>query len=556
MVFSSIGNKILGLVGVSVTLVLVGMMFFYTKHQEDSVLAQNERAMNQLADSVIHGLESVMVAGYADIAQAFADRLKKVPKIADFRIMRTNGLEAFRDNKTVIDVNRRRGEEAFAPRDVEEEVRVLDADNLLLKKALESRSMVTYYTRDERGNRLLTFLAPIENIKPCYKCHGKSQPVRGVLKLTTSMLEVENDIIRTRLHSLAVAAVGLIAIMTLVGYMIGRSVVRPLARVTVAMTEASSGNLEQQVPVEARDELGQMARSFNTMTLELRTTYEGLHREQDKLNTIIFSANEGIVVTDTEGNVVLVNPAAERLLGKTMEQIQQEGFANLLDDPEQMAKWLGQEHGGTDILSYNQHILNIIASTTQDDEGHVTGSACLLRDITEQKRLEEELRRLATTDALTTLYNRRHLDNSLKAEMDRARRYRQPLSIFMFDVDHFKRFNDEHGHDMGDLVLRTLGGHLKSALRTHDIPCRYGGEEFLAILPNTQADGAYLVAERFRQEVESLVVEGLRITISIGVATYPDLAPENGEKFVEMADKALYESKHAGRNRVSVASPV
>lgn len=553
MKFTSIGYKILALVGISVTLVLISMMVFYTKHQENSILAQNERAMRQLAESVTQGLQSVMLAGYADIAQAFADRLKKVPEIADFRILRVDGTEAFRDNKTLVDVNRRRGEEAFAVRETEEVVRVLEAEDDLLKKVLSTKSFVTSYGEDSKGNRQLNFLAPIENLSPCYKCHGKAHEIRGVLKISTSMVAVENDILRLRIQSLLGGGIALLAIMGMVGYMVLRSVVRPIVKVTDALSAASAGNLRQYLAVESRDELGIMAGSFNTMTLELLTTYDGLHREQDKLNTIISSSNEGIVVTDKFGNVVLVNPAAERLLGKSMEKIQQDGFANLLDNPEQMNNWLAQEHGGTSNLSYNHHIMNVIASTTKDNEGHVTGSACLLRDITEQKRLEEELRRLATTDALTSLYNRRHLDTSLKAELERSKRYKTPLSIFMFDVDHFKIFNDEHGHDMGDLVLRTLGSHLKDALRTHDIPCRYGGEEFLAILPNTLADGAWIVAERFRQEVENLLVEGLRVTISIGIASYPDLEPENADLFVEMADKAMYESKHAGRNRVTIA---
>jgi diguanylate cyclase (GGDEF)-like protein len=160
---------------------------------------------------------------------------------------------------------------------------------------------------------------------------------------------------------------------------------------------------------------------------------------------------------------------------------------------------------------------------------------------------------MATTDGLTGLFNRRFLDNSLRAEYDRAKRYGTQLSVMMFDVDHFKRFNDEHGHDMGDLVLKVLGQALKDALRTHDLPCRYGGEEFVAILPNTNKPGAYCVAERFRKDVEELEIEGLHVTVSIGIATFPDLPMESAEQLIETADKALYASKHAGRNRVTVA---
>jgi diguanylate cyclase (GGDEF)-like protein len=125
----------------------------------------------------------------------------------------------------------------------------------------------------------------------------------------------------------------------------------------------------------------------------------------------------------------------------------------------------------------------------------------------------------------------------------------------MFDVDHFKKFNDTYGHDQGDRVLQGVAKTLRGALRNHDIPCRYGGEEFLAILPNTPKEGAMSVAERLRRDVEDMAVDGLKVTISIGVAEYPsfDVAEQAG--LVEAADGALYQAKKGGRNRVCQADP-
>jgi diguanylate cyclase (GGDEF)-like protein/PAS domain S-box-containing protein len=548
--------KIMITVGLAVTIGLVMIGVFYTDRQEQAVLAQNERTMRKLTESVIQGLQSVMLAGSADIAQSYADRLKKVTEVEDFRILRITGEEAFRDNKTILEVNRRRGEEAFAPRDKEDRFQVLPADNAYLERILAEKEPVAVYDTDDDGFPALTFYAPILNAEPCFKCHGRANPVRGVIKLQTSLAPVERDILKVRQQSIVVIGVALMLIMLSTGYMMGRTVVLPIEQVTHAMTRVSSGDLNHTVPARSDDELGRMAHSFNRMTSELKTTYEGLRKEQDKLTTIIYSAGEGIVVTDSSGQIVLVNPAAERLLGKEVAQIVAGGFEGLIDDPETIRRLLGREAGRESVLvELNGRILNVFASTISAGDGHAIGSAALLRDVTEEKRLEEELRRLSQTDALTGLYNRRFLDQSLKTEFHRARRTGTELSVIMFDVDHFKRFNDTHGHDQGDRVLRSVAEALRAALRKYDLPCRYGGEEFLAILPNTGGPGAFAVAERLRKDIVELSVDGLKVTISLGVATFPDLAVTGPEELVERADQALYQSKEQGRNRSTIAMP-
>ncbi len=541
-------------VGVAVAAGLVATAAFYTTHQERSVLAQNERTMRKLTESVIEGLQSMMLAGSADIAQGYADRLKRVPEIDDFRVMRITGIEAFRDNSTIEEVNERRGEELFLPREEEQVVRILAEDNAALKEVLDSRKIVTVYGKDENGEQTLTFLSPILNQDPCHKCHGSARPVRGVLKLTTSLAQVERDILQARQDSLLVLAMALMGTMLLTGYMMGRSVVRPIEQVTKAMSRASTGDLAHDVPVKSGDELGRMAQSFNVMTSELRSTYDGLRREQDKLTTIIRSAGEGIVLTDGDGRVVLVNPAAERLLGKPAAQIASEGLERILDDPEQMHSWLERsDTEGPVTVAFRDRVLQVFASTIHASEGHVVGSAALLRDVTEEKRLEEELRRLSTTDGLTGLFNRRHLDATLETEWHRALRTHEPLSVLMFDVDHFKKFNDTHGHDQGDRVLQAVAELFRDSLRRHDIACRYGGEEFFGILPATPSTGAMAVAERLRLAIESAEVDGLRVTVSIGVACAPEMRAGNAPELVELADAALYQAKRNGRNQVRLS---
>jgi diguanylate cyclase (GGDEF)-like protein/PAS domain S-box-containing protein len=256
--------------------------------------------------------------------------------------------------------------------------------------------------------------------------------------------------------------------------------------------------------------------------------------------------------------VVLVNPAAERLLGKSATRIGEESFLALLDDPERMLQWLERSDTAAtqepELVQYKERLLSVYAATIRSNANHVVGSAALIRDVTEEKRLEQQLIHLSTTDGLTGLFNRRYLDETLAAELQRANRYQTPLAVFLFDVDHFKKFNDQHGHDQGDRVLQALAKEMRNSVRQVDHPCRYGGEEFVLILPNTPLEGATHVAERLRRNVEAMVVDGLKVTISIGVAVVPPLMFEASDAFLEAADRALYEAKANGRNQVRVAA--
>ncbi|MGH8300843.1 MAG: sensor domain-containing diguanylate cyclase [Steroidobacteraceae bacterium] len=173
-------------------------------------------------------------------------------------------------------------------------------------------------------------------------------------------------------------------------------------------------------------------------------------------------------------------------------------------------------------------------------------------------RLQETLRSGSERDPLTDLYNRRHLEISLQRELARAMRHGFPVSLVMLDVDHFKAFNDTNGHDAGDEVLRNVAHVLKRHTRAEDVACRYGGEEFLIVLPACPVDDAYSKAEAIREAIAQLHVfsRGIalpRITASLGIACHP----EDGERMEDLiagADAALYRAKSTGRNCIAASN--
>jgi len=166
-----------------------------------------------------------------------------------------------------------------------------------------------------------------------------------------------------------------------------------------------------------------------------------------------------------------------------------------------------------------------------------------------------ELQRLSSTDRLTGLFNRGHWEEMLRQEYARHRRYDRNAALVMFDIDHFKKINDSYGHQAGDAVIQQTAELVRQCMRDADIAGRYGGEEFVVLLPDTDSDGALTFAERFRQTVEAheVVYENHRIhfTVSLGIA---DLSqPTSGyAQLIERADSALYSSKAGGRNQVSL----
>ncbi len=215
----------------------------------------------------------------------------------------------------------------------------------------------------------------------------------------------------------------------------------------------------------------------------------------------------------------------------------------------------------TSVFDHNSMMVVLCADSealdalTAEDRLVLNAVASELVVAVENSQLYKLTRRLAITDELTSLHNYRYLQQRLDEEIERARRYGKNLSLVMLDVDDFKGVNDAHGHIVGDAVLAELGAVVKRCVREVDVVARYGGEEFSVILPETDASGAYVVAEKIREAVsahdfcDSGGVATVNLTISLGVSCYPEHAHDK-ETLLRQADDALYRAKNTGKDRV------
>ncbi|PGH54110.1 hypothetical protein CRT60_30270 [Azospirillum palustre] len=301
---------------------------------------------------------------------------------------------------------------------------------------------------------------------------------------------------------------------------------------------------------------------------------EELRLSEERLQGIIGLAQDAILTTDADLNITLFNRAAESLFGYDADDILGRPLSLLIperfraDHDVHIANFSASQVQAQ-VMTNRREVQGLTAdgrefpaevSIAKLHHAHGLLFTAVIRDVSERKRVESELRRMATTDPLTGLNNRRRFLELAEVEMARLRRYGRPVSVLMLDIDRFKAINDSHGHAIGDRALVRLAEICRGELRDTDHIGRLGGEEFAIILPETPLAAAGEVAERLRHRLALADVpldpadhgQGcIRMTVSIGVA----MSGEDDaciERALGRADRALYEAKAAGRNRVVI----
>jgi diguanylate cyclase (GGDEF)-like protein len=398
--------------------------------------------------------------------------------------------------------------------------------------------------------------------------------------------------------SLAVLLAGILVFLTRV---VTRLIVAPVLQLIRASEQVAQGDFAPVLPPMVNNEFGVLSRSFSQMTTALRREREEI-ASLNRFSEAVTQCTSEIEVYDLllhslkerfqPGQVIIFKlNSAENFL---------EAAATLVQLPKEAGAWpvIEEPHNCKAVRTGRSFVVNdvrveplcpskfvlpsegsyycgpliaggiIIGSVRMEAardlwtperqrllESYLSGAASALSNL----RLLDTMKQQANIDMLTGLYNRRFLEDYARKLFAIARRREQPVGMIMLDIDHLKSFNDVYGHEIGDRILRHFAKTVTASMRETNLAARYGGEEFVVILPDTSAKSCALVAERIRKAVMTMVVPSNsekplpQLTVSIGVAAFP----EHGhtlEEVIQASDKALYESKRNGRNRVSLSS--
>ncbi|MCC6568615.1 MAG: diguanylate cyclase [Anaerolineales bacterium] len=298
-------------------------------------------------------------------------------------------------------------------------------------------------------------------------------------------------------------------------------------------------------------------------------------------HTVLEHIPEMVFVVDAHDIVVDANIVAQKMLGKSMDAIIGKDPLDVFHEwPELLHHFLvaDQSRNEIQIPGDPSRILEVMVTALYNSANQLEGRVIVAHDITEHKWLEndllfanetltrqleeinqlrDELQEQAIRDPLTNVYNRRYMNEFLSQEVARAERDGTPLSVVIMDMDNFKMFNDTYGHKCGDIILQEIAAFLVQHTRKGDVVCRFGGEEFVILMPGATLEKAYERAETWRQDFADTTIEyeGMKLsaTFSAGVASYPQHG-DTDEFILQAADRALYQSKDAGKNKVTMFS--
>lgn len=428
---------------------------------------------------------------------------------------------------------------------------------------------------------------PIEN--------SEGLPI-GALAIGVKGANIEALLDRNSRNVYLFVGVGIV-LSLLIAFLAYRDTMTPMRAIMGAMDEFARGHMRVRTEIKTKDEFEQLGVGFNRMASSIQEHQERvesfnslstllitslkpkdlMQKVLDKVIELTHSQAGVIYLREEDGKHDLLNPyVAYAVDVDRMESLKYgEGLPGAVAEKKQAVFVneipkecrLNINFGIADMLPnqvavfpivYRESTLGVMVLATLN---RFRGNELSLLEymtnqiavVLENALTHEKVEKLSITDALTGAYNRGYISNRLEEEFANATRYGSPLSVLIIDIDHFKHINDEFGHHVGDQALIAVSGALKGKLRETDRLGRYGGEEFVVILPHTSALDAVSTAEKLRSAIAELQIAGMgskRVTISIGVAAYPDIPTNSVEDIVRHADQALYEAKETGRNKV------
>lgn len=444
----------------------------------------------------------------------------------------------------------------------------------------------------------------------CHK-YAREGDVLGAISLKFSIAEINEEIRRNNMKMAGMWLMRFVLFLGVIALLLAFIITNNIHNMVGVFKRMTEGDLSVRAPVKSEDELGMLASGFNKMAASLEETKKELDRRLIEIYALYNVSKTLNASFETEQLLLkLVQDISrsmniDRMLVLLYDKKRNElrvashtGFdeeeverVNLTLNSDFYTKVVstGKSKILTDIVQGGQLVpvevandeINSLIAVPFLRRGEVLGLICAFKDAPanfkysdkklfnnvaehlaialENARLFEQTKKMAITDGLTGMYNKRYFSDVFNAEVERAKRCDHQLSIFMMDLDNFKHYNDTHGHPAGDELLMQLASIIKASIRKTDIACRYGGEEFVVILPETTKEGAMTVADKLVETIREYPFPHADqqplgfVSASIGVATFP----ENGldaEHLLEVADNALYVAKTEGRNRAVAAS--
>jgi len=349
-----------------------------------------------------------------------------------------------------------------------------------------------------------------------------------------------------------------LALIAAVAYLEGRSIVRSLSHVADAARGIARGRLGDRVAVRGRDEFASLGLAFNQMADQLEARMRELEEERRRVRETTLRFGEALAATHNIDQLlrVIVESAVEST-GASSGQLVDDGRVLVEFGEERGSAQLafplsaGREKFGSLVL-YGDEFTSEQRESAEWLVGHVV---IALANAERHRTVEQQ----ALVDGLTGLANRRLCTAALEKELARAERFGESLALVLADIDNFKDINDRWGHPTGDEVLKAVAETLQASVREIDLAGRWGGEEFALLLPGTNLEGGYELAERVRYKLvrRKFVAsdgERIRVTASFGVAAFPQAGTQ--EQLVAASDGALYDAKRSGKNRVAAAAPL
>ena len=376
----------------------------------------------------------------------------------------------------------------------------------------------------------------------------------GVLS-PQSLIDAANSRSRNKLLLGLIGSLGLVA---LVAYFEGRSIVRTLRTLAEAADGIARGRLRERVPVRGRDEFARLGTSFNEMASQLEARLAELDSERGRLRDAITRFGEALAATHDVSQLlrVIVEAAVEATGAQGARLVADDGTLVETGEPDGAVQLTFELNAARTVFG----TLTIFGDTFDDEQRLSASSLASHAAIAlENARLHRIVERQALVDGLTGIANRRQCEDALTAEIAQAERLATPLTLVLADLDDFKTVNDAHGHAVGDDVLRSFAAALKATVRDSDLAGRWGGEEFLLLLPGADGVGGAQLAERVREAFSERASVGrdgeiVSVSCSFGVAQH---RPGEGQReLFAAADRALYRAKRAGKNRVELEAPV